>query len=239
MEHFVKYGTTRITFELAFADRRTLGITVHPDRRVAVTAPLETSLSNVCAKVRKRAAWITKQQRFFLGFEPKTPPRRFVSGEAHLYLGRQYRLKIMEAEVESIKLSGGFFVARTQVQGKESGSKADEARNLLHAWYQEKADFHFPRIAAPYLQRFARLGVTPSDFIIRKMHKRWGSCTAAGKIILNTELIRAPRGCIEYVIVHELCHLLHHDHGAKFQALQAREFPAWEKWKTVLEEKMV
>jgi predicted metal-dependent hydrolase len=82
---------------------------------------------------------------------------------------------------------GGFFVARTQVQNEEPRSKADVARYLLHTWYQEKADFHFPCIAVPYLQRFARLGVEPSDFIIRKMHKRWGSCTATGKIILNTE----------------------------------------------------
>ncbi|WP_231915286.1 M48 family metallopeptidase [Lewinella sp. 4G2] len=67
----------------------------------------------------------------------------------------------------------------------------------------------------------------------------WGSCTAKGKLILNTELIRAPRGCIEYVIVHELCHLAHHNHGKAFQALQAREYPAWVKWKRVLEERMV
>lgn len=237
MDHFVEYGSTKIEFELAFADRKTLGITVHPDRRVVVTAPLDSELQKIREKVRKRAAWITKQQRFFLGFEPKTPPRRFVSGESHFYLGRQYRLKIIEGEEESIKLSGGFFWARTQMRGEVE--KSNEARRLLEAWYKEKAGVHFPRIAAPYLSRFVRLGVEPTDFIIRKMDKRWGSCTAAGKVILNTELIRAPRGCIEYVVVHELCHLLHHDHGAKFQALQAAEFPAWEKWKRVLEEKMV
>lgn len=237
MEHYVDYGSTRIAFELAFADRKTLGITVHPDRRVAITAPLETPLDTVRAKVRKRAAWITKQQRFFLGFEPRTPPRRFVSGETHFYLGRRYRLKVIEANEDSIKLSGGYFWARTQVQGQVERSEA--VRLLLEEWYREKAIIHFPSIAEPYLRRFARLGAEPSNFIIRKMDKRWGSCTAAGKVILNTELIRAPRGCIEYVIVHELCHLLHHDHGAKFQALQAREFPAWDKWKRVLEEKMV
>jgi len=237
MEHFVEYGSTKIRFELVFADRKTLGITVHPDRQVVITAPLDTSLEKIKEKVRKRAAWITKQQRFFLGFEPKTPPRRFVSGESHYYLGRQYRLKIVEAAEESIKLSGGFFWARTQVQGEVEKSHA--ARRLMEDWYREKAEHHFPRIAAPYLRRFARLGVAPTDFLIRKMDKRWGSCTAAGKVILNTELIRAPRGCIEYVVVHELCHLIYHDHGAKFQALQAQEFSAWNKWKRVLEEKMV
>lgn len=237
MEYFIKYGTTQIAFELVFADRKTLGITVHPDRRVSVTAPLDSELTKIRSKVRKRAAWITKQQRFFLGFEPRTPLRRFVSGESHLYLGRQYRLKVVEAEEESIKLSGGFFLARTQGEGEVERSNA--VRRLLEEWYREKAGVHFPRIAAPYLRRFARLGAAPSDFIIRKMDKRWGSCTAGGKVILNTELIRAPRGCIEYVVVHELCHLIHHDHGAKFQALQAQEFPTWEKWKGVLEEKMV
>jgi predicted metal-dependent hydrolase len=237
MGYFVQYGSVRIDFDLHFAERKTLNIAVHPDRRVEVTAPMNSPLEKIEAKVRKRAAWIVRQQRFFLGFEPRTPPRRYVSGESHLYLGRNYRLKIVEDKRPEVKLNGGHFWARTPVQGEWARRKA--VQELMDGWYREKAHRRFPEIAAPYLRRFARLGAVPTDFVISRMEKRWGSCTAKGIVILNTDLIRAPRGCIEYVIVHELCHLLQHDHGAKFQQLQAQEFPEWKKWKDILETRMV
>jgi predicted metal-dependent hydrolase len=75
----------------------------------------------------------------------------------------------------------------------------------------------------------------PFHFLLREMPTRWGSCTPNGKIILNPELIKAPKGCIEYVIIHELCHLIHHDHTRKFIDLQTREMQDWEKWKMKLE----
>lgn len=87
-----------------------------------------------------------------------------------------------------------------------------------------------------YIQQFEKYGVKPSEIVIRKMPTRLGSCTPKGKIILNPELIKAPKGCIEYVIVHELCHLVHHNHTQKFIELQKKEFPHWEKWKAKLEQ---
>ncbi|NJC28178.1 M48 family metallopeptidase [Neolewinella antarctica] len=231
MSHQITYGRETITYELQFAERKTVDIAVAPDRRVTVTAPLAADGERVAKLVRKRAAWILKQQRFFLGFEPRTPPRKYVGGETHLYLGHQYRLKIFAAEEPSVKLRGGYFYVGTPDRSA--------TKDMLHHWYAARAAVKFPEIATPYLARFAELGYVPKDLVIRSMQRRWGSCTAKGKLILNTDLVRAPRGCIEYVIVHELCHLAHHNHGKKFQALQAREFPAWAKWKGVLEERMV
>ena len=85
------------------------------------------------------------------------------------------------------------------------------------------------------IDKFKKYKVEPSSIVIRDMPTRWGSCTAKGKIILNPELIKAPKGCIEYVIIHELCHLIHHDHTQKFLDLQTKEMPYWEKWKIKLE----
>ena len=85
------------------------------------------------------------------------------------------------------------------------------------------------------IQKFKKYKVEPSGIYIQNMPKRWGSCTHKGKIILNPELIKAPKPCIEYVIIHELCHLIHHDHTKNFFDLQTKEMPDWQKWKTKLE----
>jgi len=90
----------------------------------------------------------------------------------------------------------------------------------------------------PLIDSFAtrhKFSILHSQFLIREMPTRWGSCTPKGKIILNPELVKAPKGCIEYVIIHELCHLIHHDHTQKFINLQTKEMKDWEKWKMKLE----
>jgi predicted metal-dependent hydrolase len=106
-EQSIQFGSRDIVFDLEFQDRKSLGITVHPNQKVKVKAPLDAPLEKIKEKVRKRAPWILKQQSYFLSFEPLTPPRRYVSGESHLYLGRQYRLKVYDSEEETVKMQRG------------------------------------------------------------------------------------------------------------------------------------
>lgn len=229
--HTLQFGSLAIEYELAYQDRKTLGITVHPDRRVTVTAPLGASAEKIHAKLRKRAPWILKQQNFFLSFEPRTPPRRYVGGESHLYLGKQYRLRFVDSAAETVKLMRGYLEIHT--------TDRDRAAALLDTWYRARAEKRFPVYAAPHVEHFQAYGVTPSALVIRRMDKRWGSCTPKGKIILNPALIKAPPGCIDYVIVHELCHLVHHNHSRAFFDLQDKVFPTWRRWKRELERVMV
>ena len=114
-------------------------------------------------------------------------------------------------------------------------SNNSRVKQLVSDWYLENAKTKFPIIAKPLIDKFKRHKVEPSSIVLRDMPTRWGSCTPKGKIILNPELIKAPKGCIEYVIVHELCHLIHHDHTQRFMDLQTKEMKDWEKWKTKLE----
>ncbi|MDR0802756.1 SprT family zinc-dependent metalloprotease [Fluviicola sp.] len=241
MKGSIQFGSKEIDFHLAFSNRKSLGITVTPEMEVLVKAPIETPLQKVKECLQKKAAWIIKQQSFFLTFQPKTPARKFVSGETHLYLGRQYLLRIMNDESgitnDSVKLSGRFLNVYTNDKTK--------AKTLVENWYLEKAKERLPKIAKPLMENFGkRHSLTfithHSSFLIhhlslRAMPLRWGSCTSKGKIILNPELIKAPKGCIEYVIVHELCHLIHYDHTQKFIDLQTKEMKEWEKWKMKLE----
>lgn len=227
MTSSIQFGSTRIDFRLEFVNRKSLGITVKPDMTVLVKAPLGSSLDMIREKVHKRAPWILKQQSYFLAFHPKTPPRRYVSGETHLYLGRQYQLRVKQGKDQSVKIKGKFIEV---VTASKSGVK-----DLVRRWSLENAKTKFHLIAPPLIQRFKKYGVEPSSIVLREMKTQWGSCTPKGKIILNPDLIRAPKGCIEYVIVHELCHLVHHDHTQKFIDLQTREMKDWEKWKMKLE----
>lgn len=223
----IQFGSKEIEFEISYSKRKSLGITVSPDLRVYVKAPEATRLERIRETVKKKAPWILKQQDYFLSFHPKTPPRKFVSGETHLYLGRQYRLKIQLGKKNSVLLKGRYI--EVQTKGRAITSE------LVKEWYRNKAKDRFVDIAKPFIQRFKKYKVEPSGLYIQDMKQRWGSCTPNGKIILNTELIKAPKACIEYVIIHELCHLVHHDHTAKFFALQTKEMPDWEKWKMRLE----
>ena len=225
--HSIKFGSKEIVFDLKYQNRKSLGITVHPDRKVTVKAPVDAALEKVLEKVRKRAPWILKQQSYFLSFEPLTPPRKYVSGESHLYLGRQYRLKVIGAPKEEVKLKRGFLEVYT--------SDKSRAKKLVLDWYKSRAELKFREIAEKWIGRFKKYGVEPSAMVIKWMDKRWGSCTPKGKIILNIELMKAPKGCIEYVIVHELCHLVHHNHNAAFFFLYTREMPECRKWKERLE----
>lgn len=224
------YGTISIQYSVKFAKRKTLGITVTPEGKVLLSAPLGSSLELIESKLLKRARWIVKQQSYFLSFGTHTPPKKYVSGESHYYLGKQYMLKVMNGKPNSAKYKGRYFEVVC--------SQKYKAEELMRSWYREHAKIKFTEIAEPIITRFAKYGISPSSIYIQEMGNRWGSCTPKGKIILNTELIKAPKPCIEYVITHELCHLLHHDHTKAFFELLEAEMPDWKRWKNKLEKFM-
>ncbi|MCF8201494.1 MAG: M48 family metallopeptidase [Crocinitomicaceae bacterium] len=221
------FGSTEIEYTLQYSERKTLGITVTPEMEVIVTAPLGTEIHKIEPKLIKRAPWIIRHLSYFLSFHPKTPKRKYVNGETHLYLGRQYLLKVNLELEESVKLKGKHIIVSTK--------KSTNVKLLLENWYHQQAKNKLHTIAQPLIDKFKKYKVAPSNIELRSMPKRWGSCTAKGKIILNPELIKAPKGSIEYVITHELCHLIHHDHTHKFFELQSKEMRDWGKWKLKLE----
>lgn len=221
------FGSREIKYELSYQDRKTLGIRVYPDCRVKVIAPYDTTEEKLRTKLREKAPWIIKQQLEFLSYHPLTPPRKYINGETHLYLGRQYKLRIEKALTNEVKL----FRGRLLVLKKDNSS----VQNLLSEWYREKAIAHFEETLKKILPLFARYNINQPELQIRQMPTRWGSCTSKGKVILNPELIKAPKGSIEYVIIHELCHLIHHNHTRAFYDLQETIMPDWKKWKERLE----
>lgn len=220
----IQYGRKRIGFQLLYSARKSLAIDVHPDLSVVVTAPKDTDDSAVEEKVHKRAAWIVQQQRFFENYLPPIPPRRYVSGESHRYLGRQYRLRVHEGDEESVKMARGqinVFLIDT--------SNKKRVRTLVTRWFRQRADIIFRELFDEMTVKAERNGIVTDRFEIRRMKNRWGSCTPERRILLNPDLIIAPKMCIEYVIVHELCHLREHSHGSDFYNLLKKLMPDWER----------
>ena len=225
----LNYGNSVISYDLQFTDRKSLEISVYPDGSVVVKAPMIATLGDVEAKIMKRARWIRKQLRYFAQFEPRMPPRQFVGGESHLYLGRSYRLKITSSENNQVLLKGKFFRINT------TDTCAKHIAGLLQAWYRNKAGKHFARVFNNCWIGFEKQSASKPTLKIAQMKNRWGSLSRNATLTLNPELIKAPRECIEYVVIHELCHLLHHNHGPEFQRLLEFSLPDWMKRKHKLE----
>jgi predicted metal-dependent hydrolase len=229
--YLLHYGGLAIPFHVQYRERKHLAITVHPEMKLEVSAPQGAALDQVLARVEKRARWIVRQWRFFEQYRPPQPGRKFISGETHVYLGRQYRLKVQAGSEESVKLIGRFLHVRTADQ-----RDGERVSILLEDWYRTHAQRVFTHRLRGCLEvvRSLRLTETP-NMVIRKMTKRWGSCTKSGNILLNLDLVKVPVHCIDYVIVHELCHLKAHNHGKEFYRLLARCMPDWEARKSRLE----
>ncbi len=229
MKQEILFGTETITYEIRFLPtRRTLAIEVHPDLSVVVRAPANCDTETIQARVGKRASWISKQLARFQRYSPRTPARQYVNGETHLYLGRQYRLKVVTGESASVKMSRGYL--EMTLPGR---ANPDRVKALLHHWYLEHARQVFSDVLDEFWPRF-KLQQAPR-LIVRAMQSRWGSLSQGGTMTLNSNLVRAPRVCIEYVVVHELCHINHRDHDASFFRLLGEFMPDWEQRKQRLE----
>lgn len=228
--YFITFGKESIPVKIAFSDRRGLKIAVRPDRSVVVSAPAGKAVEDVIERVRRRAAWIVKQREYFERFSPIQPPRQYVSGETHRYLGRQLRLKLVPDREESVKLLGRYFFVRVA-----KPSEKVRVKMLVEGWFKE----HGRKVIAGRLEKclaqMQKTGIPDPAVRFQKMEKRWGSCSSKGTIVLNTELAKASVPCIDYVLFHELCHLQFPHHGKEFYGLLARFVPDWRKWKERLE----
>jgi predicted metal-dependent hydrolase len=219
---FLQFGSATILYSVSFAQRKTAAIEVHPDQQVTVIAPEGSESPVIEALVRKRAPWILRQQRQFSTYALPEPPRTYVSGESYRYLGRQYRLKVLKGETEGVQQERGFlYVTVTEKQD------AKQVQHVLERWYRENAKRIFHERLALCYPRVERLGVSYPSLTIRAMKTRWGSCGRSGMIILNPKLVQTPLSCIDYVILHELCHLKEHNHGKQYYHLLDQILPTW------------
>ena len=226
-------GGYQLTYEILLVDRKSMSIAVHPDKSVVVKAPLGSTSALIAAKVKQKARWIKRQIAYFDQFDPRTPARKYVGGESHLYLGRKYRLQIELGDDDKLLLKNGYFCLAT------TSDQPEHIQRILQSWYRSRAEVILAQVFADCWQGFARAGLSQPSLQIKSLAKRWGSLSRSGRLTLNVNLVQTPKQCIEYVVIHELCHLIHHNHSANFYQLLDRTMPDWPRRKHKLEMALV
>ncbi|OYQ75119.1 M48 family metallopeptidase [Wohlfahrtiimonas sp. G9077] len=228
----IQYSHHLITFKRVAkqSPSRTIIIKVTPNQEVIVCAPSDASDQSVCASVQQRARWIFKQLRSFQAQQEFVTPRQYISGESHYYLGRQYMLKIIEDPIQrsSVKLLRGQLMITVRQKNPEIIQK------LLNEWYRARAHLIFHERLNAMLAKTLWVDALPHLKLLA-MQTQWGNCSIKGHLTLNPNLIKAPKECIDYVILHELCHIAEHNHSEQFYRLMHQVMPQWEAVKTRLD----
>lgn len=223
------FGSYLYYYDLLFEDRKTLSLTVMPDLQIKLKCPYNTEQERIDTFLHRKWFWLEKQLNFFRKYQRKKYKREYISGEGFLYLGKQYKLQVLCNNKDDVLLKKGTLLVYT-TKGVQNGL---HTRKLLDAWYSTKTDKVF-------LERFTELiplfnyKQTPA-LKVKKMDKRWGSYLQSGTVVLNPNLILSSKDCIDYVIIHELCHVRYKNHDKRFYSLLNAKMPMWKKIKDKLE----
>ena len=231
-KHF-SYGELSFDYQLVRQRRKTLSLTVNPTQSVVLKAPSVATRSDIDDFLRRKSRWVMKKKMYFAGLEIQ-PEKQYVSGESVLYCGKSYRLQIVgNATCEHVQLQDETVVIHT-----DHPEDPEHNRDLLDKWYMQRAQ----EVCARRLKIcFARFDHTEIPrIIIKKMKRQWGSYSRkTHRVALNLKLIQASTDHIDYVIIHELCHIDHMRHDAAFYNHLSSILPQWKTLKTELEQQLL
>jgi predicted metal-dependent hydrolase len=228
----VQFGRTAISYRIVRGRRqKTVAITIDPVDGVLLRAPAATPVDTLDGIVHGKAVWILERLRMLRDLPPPPSPRQLVSGETFLYLGRQYRLRLeTPGEGTAVRLEGRWL--RVPVpEGTEETARPSLVRQRLVAWYRRHAA---ERIPGRVEEWSARLSLKPAGIHIRSQEKRWASCDPTGALRFNWRIIQANARLVDYVVVHELIHLVHPDHTAAYWAALGQVLPDYEERRDTL-----
>lgn len=211
-----RFGNREISFTIVRTNRRkTVGIYVDPQSGIIVRSPRFLRIAEIREVVKKKAKWIIEKQRLLKNLGHAGTAREFISEETFPYLGREYRLKVTKTDSkreETCKLINGKFVVN--IDKHSAGNGAENAvRRVLENWFQERAAHKIGDRVRLYAQQTGRW---PKRIEIKNHRSRWGSCSHDGVLRFNWKIIMAPLSLLDYVVVHELCHLIHLNHSPRF-----------------------
>ena len=222
--HVVRYDQALIRFQVYYSRRKTLAVQVHRDGNVVVRAPQHTPLWEIEQQVSQRGSWILQHQQRFARL-PTITPCQYRSGEIFYYLGQPLSLVLQAGQKNHVCLVQDQLLVTTSAVNEQQRLKQQ-----LKNWYKQQARQVFGERFSRCIKQVADYGIpAPQTWQLRWMKRRWGSCSSTGKITLNTALIAAPEPCIDYVIIHELCHLLEHNHSPAYYRLLTQVLPDWQQ----------
>ncbi|MEJ5302110.1 MAG: M48 family metallopeptidase [Bacteroidales bacterium] len=214
----------QIEYTIQYSNRKTISIIIERDRRVVVRAPLNTSEEMIEKEINKRKFLLFQKINHPQKYENLKPRKEFVSGESILYLGKHFKLEVVPYEIEGIHFDNKFYIS------KKNQVKASQ---LLKKWYIKQAEEKI----IPKVKTYAKnLGVKYNTIKILNLKYRWGSCTPKDNINFNWRLIKAPIYVIDYIIVHELAHLIEPNHNPEFWNIVSIQLPHYYRAKEWLKE---
>jgi predicted metal-dependent hydrolase len=222
----IKLGDIVVDVELK--DIKNVHLSVYPPKgRVRIAAPKRMTLDTIRIYAISKLSWIKKQQQKFQT-QVREAPREFLTKESHYYLGSRYLLKVIEHDAPpEITVKHKTIVMRVR-----PNTDLQKRQNLMDEWYRTQLKELAPQIIAKYEKV---MGVKLNEFAIKKMKTKWGTCNReAGRIWLNLELAKKPFQCIEYIVVHEMVHLLERNHNEKFLTYLTHFLPEWRDLKNEL-----
>ncbi|MFO8072827.1 MAG: SprT family zinc-dependent metalloprotease [Polyangia bacterium] len=231
----VQYGSRRIDYGILRSRRvKTVAVAVDPTEGVVVTAPGNVAVERLDGIVKSKAAWIVGKLKRNSELPPPPPRRQFVSGETFRYLGRQYRLKVAKKTRPSddVALVRGWLTVEV-LHSATDAERIARVRPLVVRWYREHAGARLPERVALWARK---VGVPAPEVLVREQQKRWGSCDAKGRLRFNWLIIQAPMRLVDYVVAHELVHLLHPNHDNAFWATLGKVMPDYEERRQALRE---
>ncbi len=220
-----------IEFRIVYSRRRTLGISILPDASVIVRVPYHTPLKTINRIIQEKSQWIIKHRDSYQRKEKRKLNSSLITGEKQLFRGKDCVLHIFLSKKPVVR-----FNENTIEIGMDKVDDQQAIRRLLYTGYKTEASVIYPEMLNKALKIHENQMFKPIGLIIRTMKSRWGSCSRKGMITLSTELIKLPDIYIEYVIIHELCHLKHHNHGKEYYNLLSELFPDWKKVRKDLRE---
>ena len=228
----IVYGDEVIDFEVLESSSRSqkILIKVYADCRVVVSTPLNTDDKTIIKAVKQRSRWIYKKLREFREQSKFITPRQYKSGESHFYLGKQYQLKVIQDDTKP----NGVKLLRGRLEVNTLDTDIESIKSHLNEWYRSRAKVIFEVRLRQILEKALWVEAKP-DIRLMTMRTQWGNCSPSGLLTLNPHLVKAPAICIDYVILHELCHLVEHNHSDRFYLLLNQVMPDWAKVKERLD----
>lgn len=226
MDH-ITFGTSRIKYIVKRGSRKkTVAINVTSASQVIVLAPDHLSCNEIKTLVKKKARWILDKQENFRRLAMLFPEKEFSSGEQILLLGRRYRLKILDQDYLSAPKLSGRRVFISVSRKLESNERKDIVKDILKKWYVVRAT----KVVKQRVARYGKLlDLFPKKVIIKDQKKRWGSCSSEGILRFNWRIAMAPISIVDYIVVHELCHLKIKNHSSDFWKLVTIVIPDYQK----------
>lgn len=223
-----KYGSYTYKYFLERSKRKSFSLTIFPNLKIILKAPLGASMEDVNSFLIKKWSWTKKQLSELERYQKPESQKSYLSGESFHYLGRQYMLRVVQNNQEGIKVSPGVITLSTS----KSLANSEHNQVIYSQWYLEKCELVFKKELLQALKDYD-IKIIPK-IKVREMKARWGSYYN-GTINLNPKLLQASRAVIRYVITHELCHIEYKNHGTQFYDLLESRMPDWKRIKEELE----